>query len=80
VDKRAEILAFGVALCEQLAGERPFEADDLAETLAAVVKSAFTAIRASLDMRPEHLGDAGASQPNFIRTETNLSLPPLNTK
>lgn len=38
VDKRADIWAFGVVLFEMLAGQRAFPGEDLADTLAAVVK------------------------------------------
>jgi predicted Ser/Thr protein kinase len=38
VDKRADIWAFGVVLCEMLTGKRPFQGEDLAETLASVMK------------------------------------------
>ncbi len=38
VDKRADIWAFGVVLCEMLTGRRLFHGEDVTETLAAVVK------------------------------------------
>ncbi len=38
VDKRADIWAFGVVLCEMLTGERLFPGDDLTSVLASVVK------------------------------------------
>ena len=37
VDRRADIWAFGVVLFEMLAGRRGFEAEDVSETLAAVL-------------------------------------------
>ena len=39
VDKRADIWAFGVVLCEMLTGRRLFEGDSVPETLAGVLKS-----------------------------------------
>jgi Tol biopolymer transport system component len=39
VDKRADIWAFGVVLCEMVTGRRLFQGEDLTETIAAVVKS-----------------------------------------
>jgi eukaryotic-like serine/threonine-protein kinase len=37
VDRRADIWAFGVMLCEMLTGRRLFDADNITETLAAVL-------------------------------------------
>ena len=37
VDKRADIWAFGAVLFEMLSGTRPFDGDDIAETVGAVI-------------------------------------------
>ena len=47
VDKRADIWAFGCVFYEMLAGQQAFQGDDIAEILAAVIKSG-----ANLDLLP----------------------------
>ncbi len=39
VDKRSDIWAFGCVLYEMLVGDRPFEGDNVADTLAAVLRA-----------------------------------------
>ena len=48
VDKRADIFAFGVVLYEMLAGQRPFQGEDVSLTLAAVMT-----FEPDLDLLPE---------------------------
>ena len=38
VDKRADVWAFGAVLYEMLSGQRAFKGDDIADTLAAVLR------------------------------------------
>ena len=38
VDRRADIWAFGVVLCEMLTGERTFKGEDISDVLAAVLR------------------------------------------
>jgi len=74
VDKRADIWAFGCVLYEMLTGNRPFQGEDVGETLAAVLKtepewsllpdetppSVRVLLRRSLNKgRRQRLGDAG---------------------
>jgi serine/threonine-protein kinase len=53
VDKRADIWAFGVVLYEMVTGRRLFDADDLSETLAAVLTRdlGLTALSAEMPAR-----------------------------
>jgi WD40 repeat protein len=56
VDKRTDIWAFGVVLCEMLTGRSPFAADTVSDTLAGVLKS-------EID-----LDDLPATTPSPVRT------------
>ena len=53
VDKRADIWAFGVVLYEMLTGRRLFEAEDISETLAAVLtrEVSLTTLSADIPVR-----------------------------
>ena len=52
VDKRADIWAFGVVLCEILTGQPPFTGDDITEILASVVKTEPDWARVPAQVRP----------------------------
>jgi len=51
VDKRADIWAFGVVLCEMVIGTRVFDGEDVAETLAAVIHKEPDLMRLPLQVR-----------------------------
>jgi eukaryotic-like serine/threonine-protein kinase len=90
VDKRTDIWAFGVVICELLSGKRPFDRDSVQETLAAV----FTAepdwsqvppriqrlLRRCLEKDPakrlRDIGDAMA----LVDDESTLPAPPANRR
>src|SRR5271165_4008141 len=52
VDKRTDIWAFGVVLCEMLTGQRLFQGEDVTETLASVVKDRPDLSAAPAQVRP----------------------------
>ena len=47
MDKRADIWAFGVVLCEMLTGQRLFEGETISHTLADVLRGAYRFSEAS---------------------------------
>ena len=51
-DKRSDIWAFGCVLYEMLTGTRAFPGDDIAETLAAVIKTEADTSRTPREVRP----------------------------
>ncbi len=57
VDRRADIWAFGVVLYEMLSGRRLFEADDVSDTLAAVLRQPidWTALPSTTPVALRHL-------------------------
>ena len=58
VDKRSDVWAFGAVLYEMLTGARPFQAEDVSETLAAVVPAG-RGLRCGNDARAgAHAGSA----------------------
>ena len=57
IDRRSDVWAFGAVLYEMLSGERAFTGDDVAETLAAVLRAEvnLTQVRASTPEALRHL-------------------------
>src|SRR5262249_22905819 len=85
-DKRSDIWAFGCVLYEMLTGKRAFEAEDVAETLAAVLRGApdWQALPADLPRtvsalleqclrkdRHQRIGDVAAAR--FALNDSNIS-------
>jgi serine/threonine protein kinase len=52
VDRRTDVWAFGCLLFEMIAGERPFEGEDITETLAAIVRGEPDWTRLPADLPP----------------------------
>jgi serine/threonine protein kinase/Tol biopolymer transport system component len=60
VDKRVDIWAFGCVLCEMLTGNRPFDGEDVSDTLASVLKSEpdWSRLPATAPAAVQDIGDA----------------------
>jgi len=93
VDKRADIWAFGVVFYELLTGRRPFQGEDVSETLAAVIKEqplwegvppkALPLLKACLEKDPvkrlRDIGDAGRLL-DLSPTAVDVSSPAVPSK
>ena len=93
VDRRSDIWAFGCVLYEMLTGTRPFEAEDIAETLAYVLTkepdwtrlppqlpAAVTAVlrRCLVKDRRRRIGDIAAVQFAFDESTSLSSVPAVD--